>query len=289
MATLAQATADLIARTQTPPRRIGTIHAIDPATGTLTVSLGGSLVEGAPWQASSYSPVIGDRVTILVDRTAGMIATGTLSTVRVAPADQVTLEVSPELECQVTRRAEDASWYWDQGRNRTPYGYVLNQGAGWDAFSGSTIARGTYLQYPTITLPAGASDPVVAVRIRRSSIDWNNDLETALVSPVLYGHDTPLPATGGTGVDPYFATDEWRPGALTFADEVIYPLPPAWQAGLLDGSLSGLATFSTDPRDFAIFLHDEPYTQEDGTPGAIGTPGGNAHLLVTYTPAPEAA
>lgn len=250
--------------------------------------MGGTPVEGIPWQASSYSPVVGDQVTILWDQSAGMLVTGTISTVRAPDAERVTVEVSPELECGVQFWLEGGTaWTWRAAENRDEYGYQLSQGAGFDGFSQATYAHGTYLQYPAITIPTGASDPQVSVRIRRSSIDWNVGREAAIVSPVLYGHATPLPTANRSGPDPYFATDAWRAGALTFGDEVIYPLPEDWQTGLLNRSLTGLAVLSEEPRDFAIFIHDETRTAEDGSTYQVGTPGGNANLIVAYTPPAE--
>lgn len=280
MVTHATAAADLLARSTTAGWRPGTVGAIDAATGTLTLRLSdGEVVDGVPWQASAYTPIVGDRVVVTWDRGAGMLVTGTLSTVRTETPEQVRVEVGPA-ETVTAELWPDGTWEWGTPESYPPgFPYMLRQGV---FYSTSTLHGGpgmrqpsTLIRYPAVTAPAGATDVTLALRVSRDFTLKAADgtiLAPPTVSPVLHAHAyNPLPAGTGAPV-PAPGLDVWRPGPLAQGETAYYPLPTDWAAALLAGTITGWYSQSDLAEDYTTFIGDA-----------------NLHLVLTYTPPPEEA
>lgn len=278
MVTLAQGVADLLARMTVAGWRPATVEAIDTAAGTLTLTMSdGEPVAGVSWQANAYSPAVGDRVTVMWDRHAGMLVTGTLSTQSVVVGEQESMTVAPTGRAGVAR-FPDGLWHWLFSRQ-----LLLTQGAYWttsQAFGGPGVREdASVIGYPDLTgiLPAGASDVAATLRIRRAPLTSSTDGTVVSpwgVSPALWAHSyDPLPdpdvATGPPVVDE--ALGEWRPGRLVAGEAANFPLPQAWLDGLLAGEVTGIVSMSDSDEDRATFF---------------GL--GNLDLTIAYTPAGEA-
>lgn len=288
-ASLAQAVAHLASQARPTGRRIGTIQAIDTTTGTLTVTMGGTPVEGIPWQASSYSPVEGDQVTILWDQSAGMLVTGTISTVRVAEPDPV--------DVVLTRQAgwSKRNYWFDEGSGdpSTPQpnwramdvAEVMDQGRwqlsltveGRDHPAVYEAASGIYWGDPAAAIPAGGRFERMAIRARALILGQYGDHDGGPPrSPRIFGHNfTGLPP-GSIGepptVNPEFGP--WEPAPLNHGEVVTIPIRNDWAQALLDGTIAGF-TFWADQETQKLRL-----TAPDDVNAA-------PELLVTYTPPAE--
>ena len=294
-ANLAHAVAHLASQVRPTGRRIGTVQAIDTTTGTLTVTMGGTPVEGIPWQASSYSPVVGDQVTILWDQSAGMLVTGTISTVRVQEPDQEQLVLSRE-------------WAWRKFNTIINYDGTPAEPDNWREMDNSSVMeqgrfefafqpllpsenpgveeRCSILTWGDVAsmVPTGARIETLALRMKATIPGgWGEPDGGTPRSPRLFGHtytgDNP---PGGAGVAPEAAPGfgPWEPVVLAQGEVVTIPLRADWAQALLDGTITGLMT-RADQESYRLRLE----TTSDPQPWPWTE---SPELIVTYTPPPEA-
>lgn len=274
MANLAHAVARLASQVRPSGRRIGTIQAIDTTTGTLTVTMGGTPVEGIPWQASSYSPVEGDQVTILWDRTAGMLVTGTISTVRIEQVEPQTLTLGPDYlwfhNDQKSLEGGDPytgpPWQLHNGYDPDGWPTPMPQGFGYAPVGGGgpsyvplSFVRSTWAVFPQPDFPG----ELVSITARVTPA-WTEGAQA--VAPALFLHDyttssgptvgdPPAPLEGPLGLAP-----------LVRGETARFPLPPSWATALATGAATGVGVWSDREADRGDFLID---------------------LVVTYTPPAE--
>lgn len=278
MVNLASGVTDLLARMTVAGWRPATVEAIDSAAGTLTLTMSdGEPVQGVSWQANAYSPVAGDRVTVMWDRHAGMLVTGTLSTRSVQIGERESVTVAPTGRVGPAR-FPDGEWRWLSSAQM-----MLTQGAYWttsQAFGGPGMREdASVIAYPDLTsiVPPGASDVTAMLRIRRAPLVSSVDGTVVSpwgVSPALWAHSyDPLPdpdtATGAPVVNG--ALGEWRPGRLVAGEAANLPLPAAWLDALLGGEITGIVSMSDSDEDRSTFFGP-----------------GNLELTISYTPASEA-
>lgn len=273
MANLAQAVARLASQVRPTGRRIGTVRAIDATTGTLSVSMGGDDVQGIPWQASSYSPVVGDQVTILWDQSAGMLVTGTLSTVQVREPELESFTLSPAYIWfhNDQKSVEGGDPYtglpWQLHNGYTPGGWPtpLPQGFGYAPVGGGgpayvplSFVRSTWATFPAISAPG----ELVSVAAKISPA-WTEGAQA--VTPVLYLHNYTA-STGPTiGQPPEPLVGPLGLAPLVRGETARFPLPQSWAADLLAGAATGVGVWSNREADRGDFLID---------------------LIVTYSPPP---
>lgn len=261
MVKLASGVSDLLARMTVAGWRPATVEAIDTTAGTLTLTMSdGEPVEGVSWQANAYSPVVGDRVTVMWDRHAGMLVTGTLSTRSVQIGERASVTVAPTGRVNPVR-FPDGVWRWLPSVQ-----LLLTQGAYWttsQAFGGPGMREdASVIAYPDLgsIVPAGAQDVTASLRLHRAPLVSSTDGTVVSpwgVSPVLWAHSyDPLPdpetATGPPVVDE--GLGEWRPGRLVAGEAANFPLPQTWLDGILSGAIKGIVGMSDREEDRSTFF-----------------------------------
>lgn len=288
MVSLAQSVADLLARSTSTGWRQATVQAVDVATGTLTLVMGGELVSGVPWQASAYSPVVGDRVTVMWDRGSGMFVTGTLSTVQATVPDQETVSVHYSDAGIITAISDEDGWGepgtgFDMGA--ALQGNFVFSGP-WPPGSNPPVVLWAYLSVwpdPSTLVPAGSTIDIVSLRCKRVDMSPGDDSafpkRSPMQSPIVYAHNYTLASLPPAGQEPPWVDGPWEPGALAIptvldpvtnwganGDEATFRLPQSWADGLVDGSITGTALWTPNVPETAAF---------------------DLSLVVTYTPPPE--
>ncbi|WP_159622666.1 hypothetical protein [Ruania rhizosphaerae] len=286
MTSLGQSTANMLARMTTSGWRLGTVLEVDAPTGTLTLDLGGETVSGVPWQASAYSPVVEDVVTVHWDRTHGLLVTGTISTVQVDEPEPVTraLPSTDEVAWEMSDEDNDGTWsptlFYPDGIEWATQGTDPRQGGDEPPdFVAPIIVWATMITWEDLPdrIPGGATGVRLLARVKR--VDRAGDYgpyqpRKQLVSPVLWGHSYTQAAPPADNVAPTLTHGPWLPGQLAAASEwgagdgeqATWPIPQALQDDLISGAATGLALYTDDIDETASF--------------AIS-------LVLTYTPPPE--
>lgn len=274
MVNLAQSVADLLARSTSTGWRIATVTAIDTATGTLTVRTGDGLVEGVPWQASSYSPVVGDQVTIIWDRGSGMFVTGTISTVRAEQMEQQALTLAPEYfwfhndQKSVEGGAPYTGPPWQLHGGYNPDGSPtpMPQGFGYAPVGGGgpgyvplSFVRSTWAVFPQPTF-TGALVSIVA----DVTPAWTEGSQA--VAPALFLHDYTASSGPTVGDPPDPLEGPLGLAPLVRGETARFPLPMEWANALVTGAATGVGVWSDREADRGDFL---------------------VELIVTYTPPAE--
>jgi len=255
--------AGLMAKSTNSGWRIGKIVSVDDAAGTATITTGGAEITGVPWLASAYYPIAGDRVTIVWDRTAGLLIGGTLSTVQFPTGSQEVMVLD----------TYDTTGYWQyiQPKDRVDPWYLVTDNPqsvlsqGWTIFSGPWFPGDDvpwkYVMhlwdYGDIAarLPSGSKIDNLSFHITRTDgpIQDPYPIHPQQSTPILWGHNytssSPPPETG----KPSFTKGPWKPGALNIGydfrrggESGTFPLPKEWQDDLLSGAMKGVALYAED-------------------------------------------
>ncbi|UFU03429.1 hypothetical protein LQF12_02125 [Ruania suaedae] len=233
-------------------------------------------MSGVTWNASGYSPVVGDLVNVIWDRSSGLLVTGTNSAVLVKEVQDVTVVVPSSgwvryNETRAPGGGAGAGWR-NFGFSPSPGTDPLEVVQGPQPQSGDTddpsyvpeLTSWAYVMGYTINIPAGATNARLLLRSTRPALfDWQEGTQQSLVSPFVRGHNyTTAPPFE---VEPTWSAtyDQWRPVAVTPGESTTSPLPAAWSSALLSGALKGLGFYSASESDVANF---------------------EVQLLLTYTP-----
>src|SRR5699024_8949832 len=237
---------------------------VDEPSGTATVRMGGSEVEGVPWAASSYFPIEGDRVTLVRDRSAGFLITGTLSTAATASKvrRETVLPLSAWLSYNETMETGGAPGRGRYGfgaqlgptdRMNVTQGPIPTSGMGDDPnFIPSLQAWCLVYTADLSMIPSDATGTYLSMRFDRVG-EFDFQRLNSLVRPRMHGHQ--YTSTPPQDREPTWDTSDtgWTPAGLPPGESVTVPLPPDWSHAILTGALSGVAMYSPRETDVAYF------------------------------------